>query len=228
MEVTTAAATTTTTTSTSATTVSGVSPDGATTTTQQVTETTETTETTTVKSTTFTVSSTGLKPADTEDKEEKMDTSESVNQTINSSSTPAEDKSGTEQPVSDTAGGASESKSETESEKSTNNPSIVSLQSVFPNAKTSLLKSLDEKTADGSPQTKTVLVVNREGGKVTLSVATQPLADGAKDQSLVLGQKTTTTTSTTSTVSGMCTAAQAGYHQRFRDTICIMTGTDRD
>ncbi|XP_071108199.1 nucleosome-remodeling factor subunit BPTF-like [Haliotis cracherodii] len=199
-EVTTAAATTTTTTSTSATTVSGVSPDGATTTTQQVTETTETT---TIKSTTFTVSSTGLKPADTEDKEEKMDTSEPVNQIINSSSTPAEDKSGTEQPMSDTAGGASESKSETESEKSTNNPSIVSLQSVFPNAKTSLLKSLDEKTADGSPQTKTVLVVNREGGKVTLSVATQPLPDGAKDQSLVLGQKTTTTTSTTSTVSAL-------------------------
>ncbi|XP_067672997.1 nucleosome-remodeling factor subunit BPTF-like [Haliotis asinina] len=196
----TSASTTTTTTCTSSTTVRAVSPDGVTKTTQQITEKTETT---TIKSTTFTVSSTGLKPSDTEDKEEKMDTTESVNETINSSSTLAEDKSGTEQSKSDSAEGAQESKTEMESEKSTNNPSIVSLQSVFPNAKTSLLKTLDEKTGDGSPQTKTVLVVNREGGKVTLSVATQPLADGSKDQSLVLGQKTTTTTSTTSSASAL-------------------------
>ncbi|XP_033751700.1 nucleosome-remodeling factor subunit BPTF-like [Pecten maximus] len=68
---------------------------------------------------------------------------------------------------------------------------IMNVQSVCPNVKQTVLKMND----DNSPQkqTRTVLIVNRDGNKVTLAVSKQPL-DGTKAETTTIQQTSTTTT----------------------------------
>ncbi|OWF46473.1 nucleosome-remodeling factor subunit NURF301-like isoform X2 [Mizuhopecten yessoensis] len=68
---------------------------------------------------------------------------------------------------------------------------IMNVQSVCPNVKQTVLKMND----DSSPQkqTRTVLIVNRDGNKVTLAVSKQPL-DGTKAETTTIQQTSTTTT----------------------------------
>ncbi|XP_025083493.1 nucleosome-remodeling factor subunit BPTF-like isoform X4 [Pomacea canaliculata] len=81
-------------------------------------------------------------------------------------------------------------------------PKVVSLQSLIPNVKTSALQ-VEDKGGGGMPKitpgTKTVLVVNREGGKVTLQVAAQALEklnDAGKGEELTMTQQMSSTTTT--------------------------------
>lgn len=68
---------------------------------------------------------------------------------------------------------------------------ILNVQSVCPNVKPTILKVND----DGSPQkqTRTVLIVNRDGNKVTLAVSKQPL-DGSKAETTTIQSTATTAT----------------------------------
>ena len=73
-------------------------------------------------------------------------------------------------------------------------PKVINLQSLLPAARQSLLSMVDKNKDDlkCDPNSKTVLVVNREGGKVTLQVQRQPLSDedGSGDSSSNNGNST--------------------------------------
>ncbi|XP_060074835.1 nucleosome-remodeling factor subunit NURF301-like [Ylistrum balloti] len=68
---------------------------------------------------------------------------------------------------------------------------IMNVQSVCPNVKQTVLKMNDESSPQ--KQTRTVLIVNRDGNKVTLAVSKQPL-DGTKAETTTIQQTSTTTT----------------------------------
>lgn len=71
-------------------------------------------------------------------------------------------------------------------------PKVINLQSLLPAARQTLLNAMDKNGDDKSDSaTKTVLLVNREGGKVTLQVQRQPVKKD--DQTSSITQTTTTT-----------------------------------
>ncbi|XP_069124363.1 nucleosome-remodeling factor subunit BPTF-like isoform X2 [Argopecten irradians] len=69
---------------------------------------------------------------------------------------------------------------------------IMNVQSVCPNVKQTVLKMNDDSSSP-QKQTRTVLIVNRDGNKVTLAVSKQPL-DGSKAETTTIQQTSTTTT----------------------------------
>lgn len=83
---------------------------------------------------------------------------------------------------------------------------VISLQSLIPNVKAATLQVEDKGggVISRTPGTKTVLVVNRDGGKVTLQVAAQPIGDAGKGDEVTMTQQSTTTTSTTAGIINDC------------------------
>lgn len=77
-------------------------------------------------------------------------------------------------------------------------PKVISLQSLLPAARQGILNAVekngDDSKSDG--QTKTVLLVNREGDKVTLQVQRQPISkDDDKGNKTTLSQSSSTSVS---------------------------------
>lgn len=72
--------------------------------------------------------------------------------------------------TSDTAG-----KSDTPGEKKDDNKTIMNVQSVMSNVKPTILKVQDSDPNTPQKQTRTVLIVNRDGNKVTLAVSKQSI-----------------------------------------------------
>lgn len=79
---------------------------------------------------------------------------------------------------------------------------VISLHSLLPSARQALLNAVDKNGDDGKSEgpTKTVLLVNRGGGKVTLQVSCQP---ANKEESNGSSSVTQSTTSTTLSASGL-------------------------
>ncbi|XP_050394423.2 nucleosome-remodeling factor subunit BPTF [Patella vulgata] len=103
---------------------------------------------------------------------------------------------------------------------------IVTLQSLLPNATKGAVLKLDDKR-DGN-QGKTVLFVNREGGKVTLSVAPQSKAGEnteKSENSLSVIQSTSTTTASLFESRKMLTRSKTGSltPKQFTDSITSTT-----
>ena len=100
-----------------------------------------------------------------------------------------------------------------------NKSTIMNVQSVCPNAKPTILKVQDDGTKqtllkmadDGSQKntpTRTVLIVNRDGNKVTLAVSKQPVTTTPKSEgsdSMVTQQTLTNNTSLVSSLGKACT-----------------------
>lgn len=77
---------------------------------------------------------------------------------------------------------------------------IMNVQSVCPNVKQTVLKVADSLDSHKSGQTRTVLIVNRDGNKVTLAVSKQPVTSSSTsstDSPSVIQQQSTTTMATT-------------------------------
>ena len=99
-----------------------------------------------------------------------------------------------------------------------NKSTIMNVQSVCPNAKPTILKVQDDGTKqtllkmadDGSQKntpTRTVLIVNRDGNKVTLAVSKQPITTTPKSEgsdSVVTQQTSTNNTSLVSSLGKTC------------------------
>lgn len=93
--------------------------------------------------------------------------------------------------------------------KSDAKPTILNVQSVCPNVKPTVLKVTNDELAKKTPQTRTVLIVNRDGNKVTLAVSKQPIdgndqnkegnQSGDKDASETVTEQSSSSTSTTVT-----------------------------
>lgn len=93
--------------------------------------------------------------------------------------------------------------------KSDAKPTILNVQSVCPNVKPTVLKVTNDELAKKTPQTRTVLIVNRDGNKVTLAVSKQPIdgndqnkegnQSGDKDVSETVTEQSSSSTSATVT-----------------------------
>lgn len=81
---------------------------------------------------------------------------------------------------------------------------IMNVQSVCPNVKPTILKVTDENPQK-SPQTRTVLIVNRDGNRVTLAVSKQPITTTQSSEGIdtIVTQNSTENTTVVSS-SGMC------------------------
>ncbi|KAH9489881.1 hypothetical protein Btru_044487 [Bulinus truncatus] len=105
-------------------------------------------------------------------------------------------------------------------------PKVISLQSLLPATRQTLLNAVDKNGDDKSDgATKTVLLVNREGGKVTLQVQRQPVSKD--DQTNCVTQTTTTTTVNASAMETrkMLTRSKTGSltPKLFTDSITMTT-----
>ncbi|XP_059156808.1 nucleosome-remodeling factor subunit BPTF-like isoform X2 [Physella acuta] len=179
----------------------------------QVIETTTTTVTT-IKSTTVTTSSS----VNSTDSEEPAPKKSKLSETSDDGEGKNDDKTiivNSKSSLADAIKSSSDGK-----------PKVISLHSLLPSARQSLLnavdKSGDDSKSDGS--TKTVLLVNRDGGKVTLQVQRQP--SSKEDGNSV----THTTTSTTVSAAGlesrkMLTRSKTGSltPKLFTDSITMTT-----
>ena len=94
--------------------------------------------------------------------------------------------------------GASQLNSKGDEKQDQIEPTIMSVQTAFPNSKATILKMDGQSNGTSTPSTKTVLVVNREGGKVTLQVATKPITNA----STIITQSNQTSTTTSGVMSG--------------------------
>ncbi|XP_013060531.2 nucleosome-remodeling factor subunit NURF301-like isoform X2 [Biomphalaria glabrata] len=103
-------------------------------------------------------------------------------------------------------------------------PKVINLQSLLPAARQTLLNAMDKNGDDKSDSaTKTVLLVNREGGKVTLQVQRQPVKKD--DQTSSITQTTTTTSVNASETRKMLTRSKTGSltPKLFTDSITMTT-----
>ncbi|KAK3089173.1 hypothetical protein FSP39_001446 [Pinctada imbricata] len=118
------------------------------------------------------------------------------------------------------------------SEKST----IMNVQSVCPNAKQTILKVQEDGTKptilkvadDGSqknPQTRTVLIVNRDGNKVTLAVSKQPVTAVAKADGTDTMVTQQASTNNTSLVSSIGQKQDPLTPKQFTDSVTATTGS---
>jgi hypothetical protein len=81
---------------------------------------------------------------------------------------------------------------------------IMNVQSVCPNVKPTILKVTDENPQK-SPQTRTVLIVNRDGNRVTLAVSKQPITTAQSSEGIdTLVTQNSTENTTVVSSSGMC------------------------
>lgn len=81
---------------------------------------------------------------------------------------------------------------------------IMNVQSVCPNVTSTVLKVTDE-SPQKSPQTRTVLIVNRDGNRVTLAVSKQPITgtQGSESIDTVVTQNSTENTTVVSSSGNM-------------------------
>lgn len=152
----------------------------------------EITETVTTTTTITTVSSTTIKTVTTpsensnlslDDDEEPLAKKPKLNDQVDQNSKEDDDdddqessKSSDESIVVNTSSDLAEAIKSTSDGKS----KVISLQSLLPAARQGLLKSVDKNCGSDDKQdgqTKTVLLVNREGDKVTLQVQRQPVKE---------------------------------------------------
>ena len=202
----------------------GQSKDG--TTTEVVETTTTTTTVTTVRSSTTKSSSSSSTPSPSANennegegeppsKKAKIDgsgdfstpnsvASEGENETAIESDPPQAGEDGNSSPDGDKTIVLSNKSALAEAIKSSSDgkPKVISLQSLLPSARQTLLDAVDKGkdesgNNDGGSGTKTVLLVNREGGKVTLQVQRKALND--KDE-----EESSTVTSTSTSVTASC------------------------
>ncbi|XP_005095843.3 nucleosome-remodeling factor subunit NURF301 [Aplysia californica] len=108
-------------------------------------------------------------------------------------------------------------------------PKVINLQSLLPAARQTLLNVVDKsgEESKNDASTKTVLLVNREGGKVTLQVQRQPVSkeDGSSDSTVT---HTTTSTTVNATESRkMLTRSKTGSltPKLFTDSITMTTSS---
>lgn len=75
---------------------------------------------------------------------------------------------------------------------------IMNVQSVCPNVKTMIITANRNDKIDFNPNSKTILVVNKDGGKMTFSVATKPVTSLAISSSNMDDAKGIVTTAASS------------------------------
>ncbi|XP_061191322.1 nucleosome-remodeling factor subunit BPTF-like isoform X2 [Saccostrea echinata] len=107
---------------------------------------------------------------------------------------------------------------------------IMNVQSVCPNVKPTVLK-VTEDSSQKSPQTRTVLIVNRDGNRVTLAVSKQPITSSQSSDGIdtVVTQNSTenTTVVSSSDARRIVTRSKTGSltPKQFTDSVTSTTAT---
>ncbi|GFN96955.1 nucleosome-remodeling factor subunit bptf-like [Plakobranchus ocellatus] len=111
-------------------------------------------------------------------------------------------------------------------------PKVISLQSLLPSARQTLLDAVDKGKDDSGKgesggTTKTVLLVNREGGKVTLQVQRQPVVGKDEEESTSVSATSTSVSTSSSESRKMVTRSRTGSltPKLFTDSVTLTTSS---